>query len=124
MKKVISVFAVLALFCTLISCTQADSDAMGQTTSTTALNTLTELETYNDSILKQVPGTRGLGSGLAIATSDILGAARGIRAGQAIAGVVGLASGGTGYIVHNSGIDSDNFNFSLSLRHYGDSHGY
>lgn len=99
MKKVISVFAVLALFCTLISCTQADSDAMGQTTSTTALNTLTELETYNDSILKQVPETRGLGSGLAIATADILGAARGIRAGQTIAGVVGLASGGTGYLV-------------------------
>lgn len=48
-------------------------------------------------MLLQHPQTRGINGGLKIAAHDIVGAFSGINAGKAIAGLFGIATGGTGY---------------------------
>lgn len=70
-------------------------------------NTLKELENFNKSLTQTSPSTRGwlddvgtfLSATVDVAAADIIGVATGIQAGQTIGGLVGLATGGTGYVV-------------------------
>lgn len=60
--------------------------------------TVAALEMYNDTFMAQCAKTRG-GRRLTVAANDIQGAVAGVLAGKTIAGIAGLASGGTGSAV-------------------------
>lgn len=98
MKRIVYLMGVaFVLMLALVSCTSADADLSDTITVNQANSiTLKKIQEYNQVMLLQHPQTRGTNGGLKIAAHDIVGAFSGINAGKAIAGLFGIATGGTG----------------------------
>ena len=98
MKRIVYLMGVaFVLMLALVSCTSADADLSDTITVNQANSiTLKKIQEYNQVMLLQHPQTRGTNGGLKIAAHDIVGAFSGINAGKAIAGLLGIATGGTG----------------------------
>lgn len=112
-KLVVTMFALLCAMVLISSCSSDDGVVQSDTRidSTAAfekIKTLSDLRDFNNLTLSKGQ-TRGrkpstatyskFEKGLTVASADILGMAAGIAAGQKIAGLMGLISGGTGYFI-------------------------
>lgn len=99
MKKYFMFFVLFVAFVTLNSCSSNTGEELIVRTSDVMVDggsTVEALQKYNSSLLKFSGQTRG-SRRLEIAAADIVGAASGVNAGKTLAGLVGAATGGTGF---------------------------
>lgn len=108
MKKLFLLLFLCALMGTLVSCHSSSGNEWGVSDVHSAQNTLEALDDYNAELLSSLKCSRGGGKKLYVASSDIIGAVSGINAGSKIAGIFGVATGGTGFaaIVVGAGLIS------------------
>ena len=98
MKKLTNLFCVLfAILVTVASCSPTDVSIPDTTVNQSESVTLKRIQEYNKVMKQQSPQSRGRINKKDIACADILGAFEGIGAGKTLAGVFGIATGGTGY---------------------------